>query len=82
MPNKDGACNPIQKGARRQNLHDKQDNVGNSKNKPDIVDSNVNNIAEPIEVKNGCYAKVSFNLYYYNSHLFSAPIPSRSWLAW
>lgn len=38
----------------------------NSKNKPGIVDSNVNTIVEPIEVKNGCYAKVSFNLYGYN----------------
>jgi len=35
MPNKDGAVNPMQKGARRQNLHDKQNNVGNPKNKPE-----------------------------------------------
>lgn len=40
----------------------------NSKNKPGIVDSNVNTIVEPIEVKNGSYAKVSFNLYDYNSN--------------
>ena len=33
MPNKAGACNPIQKGMRRQKLHDKQDNVGDDKNK-------------------------------------------------
>lgn len=35
MPNKDGACNPMQKGARRQNLQHKQNNVGNDKNKPE-----------------------------------------------
>ena len=35
MPNKEGAINPIQKGARRQKLHNKQDNVGNHKNKPE-----------------------------------------------
>ena len=35
MPNKHGASNPIQKGARRQNLHDKQNDVGNNKNKPE-----------------------------------------------
>lgn len=40
----------------------------NSKNKPGIVDSNVNTIVDPIEVKNGCYARVSFNLYGYNSN--------------
>ncbi|MVX64935.1 DUF2815 family protein [Clostridium chromiireducens] len=40
----------------------------NSKNKPGIVDSNVNTIIEPIEVKNGSYAKVSFNLYTYDSN--------------
>lgn len=40
----------------------------NSKNKPGIVDLNVSTIIEPIEVKNGCYAKVSFNLYGYNSN--------------
>jgi len=33
MPNKDGAINSIQKGARRRRLHNKQDNVGNDKNK-------------------------------------------------
>lgn len=37
----------------------------NSKNKPGIVDHNVNDI-DFVEVKNGCYAKVSFNLYSYN----------------
>lgn len=38
MPNKDGAINPIQKGARRQNLHDKQDNLGgNHKTKPEYT---------------------------------------------
>lgn len=36
MPNKEGAINPIQKGARRQKLHDKQNNLGgNPKNKPE-----------------------------------------------
>ena len=34
MVNKEGAINPIQKGARRQDLHDKQNNVGNDKNPP------------------------------------------------
>jgi hypothetical protein len=38
MPNKEGAINPIQKGARRQNLHDKQDNLGgNHKTKPEYT---------------------------------------------
>lgn len=32
---KHGAHNPAQKGERRQRLHDKQDNVGNPKNKPE-----------------------------------------------
>ncbi|WP_160693048.1 DUF2815 family protein [Clostridium sp. C2-6-12] len=40
----------------------------NSKNKPGIVDSNVNTIVGPMQVKNGYYAKVSFNLYSYNSN--------------
>jgi len=35
MPHKPGSCNPIQKGARRQNLNNKQNDVGNSKNKPE-----------------------------------------------
>lgn len=35
MPNKDGAINSTQKGARRRRLHNKQDNVGNDKNKPE-----------------------------------------------
>lgn len=38
----------------------------NSKNKPSIVDLNVNSIVGPIEMKNGCYARVSFNLYSYD----------------
>ena len=38
MPNKEGAINPIQKGARRQNLHDKQDNLGEIiKTKPEYT---------------------------------------------
>ncbi|MDF2882950.1 MAG: conserved phage-associated protein [Clostridiaceae bacterium] len=40
--------------------------TANSKNKPGIVDSNVNTIIEPIDVKNCYYAKVSFNLYGYD----------------
>jgi hypothetical protein len=35
MPHKAGSSNPMQKGERRQKLHDKQDNVGNPKNKPE-----------------------------------------------
>lgn len=38
LTNKPGSINPIQKGARRQNLHDKQDNLGgNHKNKPEYT---------------------------------------------
>lgn len=32
--NKEGSCNPMQKGDRRQRLHKNQNNVGNPKNKP------------------------------------------------
>ncbi len=39
MPNKDGSSNPIQKGERRQRLHDKQNDVGNPKNKPKYQNS-------------------------------------------
>jgi hypothetical protein len=35
MPHKPGSSNPIQKGARRQNLNNKQNDVGNPKNKPE-----------------------------------------------
>jgi len=38
----------------------------NSKNKPFVVDSNVNTIVEPIEVNNGYYAKAVLNLYDYD----------------
>lgn len=31
MTNKDGSSNPMQKGERRQRLHEKQNNQGNSK---------------------------------------------------
>lgn len=31
--NKESSCNPMQKGKRRQKLHDNQNNVGNPKNK-------------------------------------------------
>lgn len=41
--------------------------IANNKNRPGVVDSNVNTIVDPIEVKNGCYARVSFNLYSYDS---------------
>lgn len=34
MPNKPGSCNPMQKGLRRQKLHENQNNVGNEKKKP------------------------------------------------
>ena len=40
----------------------------NSKNKPGVVDANVNTIVESIEVKNGCYARVSLNFYGYSSN--------------
>ncbi|OPJ65572.1 clostri-philic family protein [Clostridium chromiireducens] len=33
-PHKPGSCNPLQKGIRRQKLHDGQNDVGNPKNKP------------------------------------------------
>lgn len=39
----------------------------NSKNRPGVVDHDVRDI-DFVEVKNGCYAKVSFNLYSYNSN--------------
>lgn len=32
--NREGASNPMQKGERRQRLHENQNNVGNPKNKP------------------------------------------------
>ncbi|CDM68087.1 hypothetical protein CM240_0923 [Clostridium bornimense] len=31
MVNKHGSCNPMQKGTRRQKLHENQNNVGNPK---------------------------------------------------
>ncbi len=37
MVNKPGADNPLQKGRRRQKLHEKQNNVGNDKNKPEYT---------------------------------------------
>lgn len=39
----------------------------NSKNKPGVVDVNVNPIDGPIEINEGCYARVSLNLYSYDS---------------
>lgn len=41
---KPGSNNPIQKGARRQNLHSTQNNVGDSKNPPEYENFN----GEPI----------------------------------
>lgn len=35
MTNKPGACNPEQKGLRRQKLHKEQNNVGDPQKKPD-----------------------------------------------
>ncbi|MGG7076724.1 clostri-philic family protein [Clostridium sardiniense] len=34
MPKKDNLGNPLQKGQRRQRLHQKQNNIGNDKNPP------------------------------------------------
>lgn len=36
MPKKDNLGNPMQKGKRRQKLHEKQNNVGNEKNHQNI----------------------------------------------
>jgi hypothetical protein len=44
MTNKPGSCNPMQKGTRRQKLHENQDNVGNSKNKPEYKNFEGENI--------------------------------------
>lgn len=38
MPNKPGSNNPMQKGERRQRLHEHQDNKGNPQNKPQYKD--------------------------------------------
>lgn len=38
--NKDGSTNPMQKGERRRMLHEKQNNVGNPKNKPQYENFN------------------------------------------
>jgi len=35
----------------------------NSKNKPDVVDSNLQKILDPMELKSGDYGRVSINLY-------------------
>lgn len=42
MPNKPGSNNPLQKGLRRQKLHEEQNNRGNPKNKPQYKDFNGN----------------------------------------
>ncbi|OOM77695.1 clostri-philic family protein [Clostridium sp. BL-8] len=42
---KPGSCNPEQKGLRRQKLHRSQNDVGNSKNKPQYENFD----GEPIE---------------------------------
>lgn len=38
MPNKLGACNPQQKGKRRQKLHEEQNNRGNPQNNTQHTD--------------------------------------------
>ncbi|MEG1256768.1 clostri-philic family protein [Clostridium sp.] len=46
MTNKEGACNPMQKGERRQRLHKDQNNLGDPKKKPeneDLISSTENN---------------------------------------
>ncbi|MGN0145054.1 MAG: clostri-philic family protein [Clostridium sp.] len=43
--NKNGSCNPMQKGERRRILHEQQNNVGNPKNKSQYKNFN----GEPIE---------------------------------
>jgi len=46
MKSKPGANvnNPMQKGKRRQKLHENQNNVGNSQNKPEFKDLNGNEV--------------------------------------
>ena len=46
MKSKPGANvnNPMQKGKRRQKLHENQNNVGDSQNKPEFKDFNGNSI--------------------------------------
>ncbi len=45
MPSKPGSSNPMQKGKRRQKLHENQNNVGNPKNKPEFENFN----GKPVE---------------------------------
>ena len=45
MVNRPGANNPMQKGKRRQKLHENQNNVGDPKNKPEYKNFN----GKPIE---------------------------------
>ncbi len=42
--NKPGACNPMQKGEERKKIHDKQNNVGDPKKKPEYKDFSGNTI--------------------------------------
>lgn len=42
--NKEGSCNPMQKGERRQRLHKNQDNVGNPQNESQYKNFNGNPI--------------------------------------
>ncbi|NRT89380.1 clostri-philic family protein [Clostridium beijerinckii] len=44
-PHKPGSSNPMQKGVRRRRLHANQDNVGDSKNRPEYENFD----GEPIE---------------------------------
>lgn len=44
MPQKDNLGNPMQKGKRRQKLHEDQNNVGDPKNKSGYTDFNGNPI--------------------------------------
>lgn len=41
---KNGSKNPLQKGTRRQKLHENQNNVGNDKNVTEYTDFNGNSI--------------------------------------
>jgi hypothetical protein len=41
---KEGSINPIQKGTRRQKLHENQNNVGNDKNVNEYTDFNGSSI--------------------------------------
>ena len=42
--------------------------TASSKNKPEVVDKNVQPILSPTAVYSGCYGRVSIRFYPYNSH--------------